>query len=157
MNTAKLKALALKLRNERSARWQVEESEEYQRYQNMIAEAQKHIESIQEKQKELFKDIPDSTAEYEEVKRELLQQFKEKDIREMDGVTAKMKRKQEVDTRKLMHELEGDYDNFFLLARVTQKDLKQFEKDNEDYKGLSKKVVDVISEEIVDLDVSLPD
>lgn len=152
-----LTELAMKMREERTQRWKVEWSEEYIGLQNGIAMHQAHIQANQEKQQVLLSQVPDSTEEYEAVKRMLIEEMRAKGLERMGSVVAKFISKNEVNTRSVMDYLEGDLDNFYRLAKISQKDLKDFEKDNESYKGIAKKCVDEVGRELVDISVELPE
>lgn len=149
--------LKLKLMNEANQRMEIEETEAYQKLEVQIGALTADIHKLQDEQLGLMQSVPDSTDEYEAVKRMVLGEMREKGIEQMDNVEAKVRVKREVNTRKLMTELEGDLDNFFLLAKVPQKDLKDFEKANAQFKGLSKSCVEEVSREITDLLIHLPE
>lgn len=156
MTTQELTALAMKLRTERAERWKVEGTEEYIGLQNGIALHQVHIEANQAKQKELLSSVPDSTQEYEDAKREFMEEMRSKGIEEIDNVVAKFKVKNEVNTRRVMEGLGGDLDSFYLLAKIQQVTLKEFCKSNPDYKSLMG-CIEEIDREMTDITISLPE
>ena len=134
---------------------EIEETEPYLQIQRDIETSLQVIERLKDQQKELLDQVPDSTSEYEEIKMEALREMRAKGLEKMDNVIGKWRVSKQVNTRKLMNFLQGDIDNFFLLAKVTQKDLKDFEKDNEDYKGASRECVEETGRELTDIYVEL--
>jgi uncharacterized protein YjgD (DUF1641 family) len=139
---------------EKHERLKLEETPEYIEKQSQIESSQKYLEGLLQEQKDLLKDVPDSTEEYEAVYRMVLGEMKEKGLSTLENITAKFRTKNEVNTRKVMEVLEGDMDNFFLLATIKQKDLKEFSKDT-DYNMSG--CVEEISKELVDISISLPE
>ncbi len=146
--------LKLRLMQESHERLKLEETEEYTELQKEISSLQSSIDEKLESQREILSQVPDSTEEYEAVYRMVLGEMKEKGLSVLENITAKFRTKNEVNTRKVMEVLEGDMDNFFLLATIKQKDLKEFAKDT-DYNMSG--CVEEISKELVDISISLPE
>ena len=152
-----LTELAMKLRTERAERWKIEGSEEYKSFQSLIETSQEYLAGLQEDQKELLSVVPDSTEDYETLKRMVLGEMRDKGLETLDNVEAKIKIKREVNTRKVMEALGGDLDNFYILAKIQQNSLKSFTDENPEYKSIMKNCVDEVGREYVDLTVTLPE
>jgi len=147
----------MKLRTERAERWKIEGSEEYKSFQSLIETSQEYLAGLQEDQKKLLSVIPDSTEDYETLKRMVLGEMRDKGLETLDNVEAKIKIKREVNTRKVMEALGGDLDNFYILAKIQQNSLKSFTDENPEYKSIMKNCVDEVGREYVDLTVTLPE
>ena len=152
-----LTGLKLALMDEQRQRMEVEATPAYIEKQEQIETSRTYLEGLIEEQKALSKDVHDSTEEYEAVKRMVLGEMREKGLEMLGNIKAKWRVSKVINTRKLMHFLEGDLDNFFLLAKVSQKDLKDFEKENIDYKGATKDCIEEKGRELTDIIVELPE
>ena len=158
MTTAQqLTSLALKCREERAARWKIEESEAFKEIESQIATSMEYLAGLQEEKQMLLNVVPDSSPDLEALKREMIAEMKEQGIERMENVLGKWRVSKNVNTRKLMDFLQGDLDNFFILAKVSQKDLKEFEKENDAYKGASKECIEETGKELVDISIELPE
>lgn len=152
----KITQCKIKCMGERSKRWEVEQSEAYLELEDEIGKLQEQIQAFNERKQEMLADLPDSNPELLELTQEMVKLMKETGVREIDNITAKFKKKKEVDTRAVMEFLQGDLDNFFVLAKIQQNTLKDFAKANPEYKGITR-CIETVSEELVDVDISLPE
>ena len=129
--------------------------EEEMRAQIMKSEAymnmQMRMESLQKTMDAMLESVPDSREENDMDKKALIEYMQANGLRKAGEFSAKMRAKNEVNTRTVMHVLEGDIDNFFLLATIKQKDWKDFCDANPQYKKEKSKCIEKVGETIVDI------
>lgn len=152
-----LTALKLKLLGEANTRAQIKQSDEYHSLDVEIRDLQEKVMEIQEKQKNLLSGVPDSTDKYQEAKEVAISILKASGEDSIGNLKAKYRVKKQVNTEKLMTGIGGDWDLFQTLAEIKQVRLKEFIKENPDFKGLDKKCVEEIGRELVDVEITLPE
>ena len=130
-----LKATADAIKQEAEQRAQVQNSQGY-------LSLQSQIDNLLEAQKQMLAHIPDSTEEYEMDKAQVLEYLKENNLTEVDGFIVKTRKKNSVDTYKVLQVMGGDIDNLMLVATVTQTALTKFMKDNPGYKELKSCIIE---------------
>lgn len=148
---ASLAEIREKIEQERIARDRLRSSEEW-------VELQKQIDLLLEKQGKLILSLEDSSIEYEAKKREIIEKMKEENVYAVGNVSAKFREKKEVNRSKALEALGGDLDMYFTISTITQVALKDFAKENPAFKKGLMDAIEVVSKEIVDveIDTSLP-
>lgn len=128
------------------------------RYGEEWTALQKQIDALMEKQEELLSGIEDSSAEYDAKKSELIERMKAESIYAIDNVSAKFREGKEVNRSKVLAALGGDLDMYFTISNITQVALKDFAKDNPSLKDGLMDAIEVVSKEVVDVEIdpSLP-
>ena len=89
---------------------------------------QERIDAMCDKQKELLQGIPDSTAEHAMDRIALFKKMNEEQTYAMPGYDVRTRVTKSVNTNKVLAALDGDLDQFFLLASVTQAALSEYGK-----------------------------
>lgn len=149
--------LKIKLIQEQSERMKIEEKPEFQFLNTEQEKLREKTEELEEKKKEMLAEAPDSTEEYNAIKLQMIEHMLAEGLDNVGNIEAKYSRKNLVNTRTVMDVLQGDMDNFFLLASIKQTDLKKFEKENPEYKYQFKDCVEEISKELTDITINLPE
>jgi len=114
-------------------------------------ELQKVVTEATQKQVAMLDTVPDTNPAYNNVKSQIMEEFKDKELEEYGSLVAKFKEKKEINTIKLARIL--DYDEYLTISSVTQKNLNELCKD-EKYKPIKKAIkgcVEVVSKEMVDV------
>lgn len=138
------KATFEQTRREKLQRQDVTESEEWQKLQTQIDELLK-------KQDELLLNVPDSSEEHEMDRKELIKYLNENRVFEVSGFDLKKRTTKNVNTNKVLTALGGDMDEFFLLANVTQKALKDYGDTHPELKKLFKGCIEIDSETVTEV------
>ena len=115
----------------------------------------KQIRELGEKQKLLIDVVESHDTEFEDLKLEVIDYFKSENIEQLENVSAKFKKKNEVSVSKVLAVLGGDIDQLVTMSGITQKNLKDFA-GLESNKPIKKELMDCVEEtkkEIVDLDI----
>jgi len=116
-------------------------------YQSLVAQ----IASLSGEQTELLDAVPDSTDENVMDKAELIRFMNDNQIWELDGFAVKTRVSKSVNTTKVLHALDGDLDQFFLLSNVTQKALTEYGKQHAGLKKPFRECVEIDSESVTDI------
>lgn len=124
-----LRKTAQAIKEEAAQRAEIMASTQYQ-------DLQSSIEQLQSIQQEMLATVPDSTEEYEADKQAVIEQMLKDGTQELEGFTVKIRKKNKVNTYRVLQELEGDIDNLMLIASVSQSALTKFIKENKQYKDL---------------------
>jgi len=130
--------------NEEAARKKIEQSQEFK-------DLQKKIDDLVKDRDYLLSKIPDSSEEFEMDKSSLLNYMNEKGIKHLDGFEIKNRISKSVNTVKVLSALDGDLDQFFTIANVTQKALTEYGKLHPDIKKPLKDAIEIDKVTIVDI------
>lgn len=133
--------------------YQREKIQDSEGYQDLVIQA----DAIRVKQEDMLYVVPDSKEHLEDLKLLITAKMQDEGRSVYENIEMKFRKKREVNTRQVMQVLEGDMDNFFLLAQISQKNLKEFGDDNPEYKKGFKDCVSIVSEECTGIVIHLPD
>lgn len=115
----------------------------------------KQAREIGEKQNALLESVECHDSEFDDLKFEVINYFKSENIEQMENITAKFKKKNEVSVNKVLEVLGGDVGLLLEMTGISQKELKAFAA-LESNKPIKKELMDCVEEtkkEIVDLDI----
>ena len=144
-----LAALKTRLEAETAERAKVMSSDEYTAIGEQIVE-------LMRKQDALLAPLPDSRLEYDELRKQVIEEMNKEGIFAVGNVAAKWKEKSEVNKERVMTTIGGDIDQYFTLSHVTQVKLKEFAKENPELKKELLNCIEVVSREVIDLEVQDP-
>jgi len=123
------------------------------RFGEAWTDIQRQIDALMKKQEELISGIEDSSTDYEAKKREVIDQMKAQNVYAVGNVSAKFKEKKEVNRSKALEALGGDLDMYFTISNITQVALKDFAKENPAFKKGLMEAIEVVSKEVVDVEI----
>lgn len=112
---------------------------------------QAEIDLLKTKQEALLDSIPDSSEEHTMDKAELIKYLNDNNITILDGFSVKLRTSKSVNTNKVLHALDGDLDQFFLIANITQKALTEYGKLHSELKKPFKACIEIDSTSVTDL------
>lgn len=148
--TENLRQTTRAVKEEEEARLKLQQTDEW-------LEAQNEIEKWQSIQQRILAQVPDSREEYMLDKNALIAYMHENRLTELDGFTVETRTRKIVNPTKVIHALDGDLDNFFLLVTITQKNLKEYGDLHPELKKPFKDCVEVDRVEIADISLSTND
>lgn len=114
------------------------------------------IEACMLQQNSMLSGAPDSRLEYEALRKRVIEEMNKEGIFAVGNVAAKWKEKSEVNKERVMTTIGGDIDQYFTLSHVTQVKLKEFAKENPEMKKELLNCIEVVSREVVDLEIQDP-
>src|SRR3990167_1334130 len=100
----------------------------------------------------MLEGLPDSTAEYDAAKREMIEAMKAEGRSSFETVSARFKEKKEVNRIKVLNVIGGDLDAYISISNISQVALKDFCKGNP-LKNELMECVEVTEREIIDLEI----
>ena len=142
----KLKLLEEKVFSENKQRDEIKNSEAYFEIGNQIDE-------LMRQQEMLLSMVEDNTSTLEAVKKQIVEEMREKNLESFEDCIGKFKTKKSVNTEKLLRTIGGDIDTFVVLSDISQKKLKEFAKDNRDIKKALLGCIEVDSKELIDVTI----
>jgi len=145
----RLKELTVIVQREDGQRADIKYSPEY-------LEITDQIELLQESQKAMLSAVPDTSIERDNLTQEVIAMMVMEGLESYEDITAKYREKKDVNTVRVLHVLDGDIDNFAVLAKITQVDLREMAKTMPSKKAALMDCIEVVSRDIVDLIVPLP-
>lgn len=113
----------------------------------------KQIDALVAKQDELLAGLPDSSLEYDSLRKEIIERMKEEKVYAVGSVSAKFREKKEVNRTKVLDALGGDLDAYFTISNITQVAIKDFVKDNPEFKEGLMESIETVSKEVVDVEI----
>lgn len=140
--TGRAIALKAKVQQEDEDRAKIKYTPEYQ-------ELDRQVQELSAKRDGLLATVPDSRAEHDAAIAELTAAFTEAKVNEHMGVKATFREKSEVNAARLLTVLDGDIDNFMVVASVTQIKLKDLAKTFPAKKKELMDCVEVVEKKIV--------
>lgn len=138
-----IKELKIMVDKERLTRTQIEMSSEY-------IDIEKQMKQLAEKKQEMLSVVEDSTSELQNAKMRLFEFLRQNESYAHDLIERKFKTKKRVNPNAVLSVLQGDFDAFSSLVKITQKDLLEFCPEDKDLQKQFKKCIEVVSQEFSD-------
>ena len=141
-----LRELANKVFSEQTELMRIRQSLDYSNIEG-------EIRILRDKQESM---LPEQTAsaEYSELKREIMNQMNLDRDYVVDGVTPKFTEKKAVNQNKVMDVIGGDFGLYQELSTITQKTLKDFAKTQSGMKKPLMNCIEVVSRELSDITIT---
>lgn len=135
-----------RIKVEREQREALKNSPEFQ-------ELEDKINKLTNERDTLLQSVGDSSDELKHFKAGIIAIMQEQGEGAVDGIKARVRVKKEVNTKRLMDELQGDLDHFFVLAKVQQNTLKDFAKSDPRKKDLLA-CIEEVGQDIIDIELT---